>query len=54
MIKRKQINHDYTDFGLDLTNPDFVALANSFGAKGYRIDKPDDFKSEFAKIITES
>ena len=54
MIKRKQINHDYTDFGLDLTNPDFVALANSFGAKGYRIDNPDDFKSEFTKIITES
>ena len=54
MIKWKQINHDYTDFGLDLDNPDFVALANSFGAKGYRISDPNDFKSEFAKIINES
>lgn len=54
MIKRKQINHDYTDFALDLTNPDFVMLAESFWAKGYRIQDPNNFKTEITKIIAES
>lgn len=30
------------DFGADLVNPDFVRMAESFGAKGVRIDSPDE------------
>ena len=29
------------DFGADLVNPDFVKLAESFGAKGVRVSGPD-------------
>ena len=29
------------DFGADLVNPDFVKLAESFGAKGIRVSSPD-------------
>jgi acetolactate synthase-1/2/3 large subunit len=28
----------------DLTNPDFVELAHSFGARGFRVHTPDDFR----------
>ncbi len=51
MIKWKQINHDYTDFALDLTNPDFVKLAEAFGAKGYLLDDPTSFKEKISSII---
>ncbi len=54
MIKRKQLNHDYKDFALDLKNPDFVKLAEAFGAKGYFIDDPKNFKQQMQKIINES
>ena len=54
MIKWKQINHDYTDFSLDLQNPNFVTLAQAFGAKGYFLDDPVTFKEECSKIIQES
>lgn len=29
------------DFGADLVNPDFVRMAESFGAKGVRVDSPE-------------
>ncbi|CAM6019689.1 unnamed protein product [Sphagnum balticum] len=35
MIKWKQNAGGYSMFGLDLKNPNFVAYANSYGAKGY-------------------
>jgi len=42
LIEWKQMN----DFGrtayVDFTNPDFVKYAESFGAKGYRIEKTED------------
>lgn len=44
MIKWKQGGMKLPDFGLDFTNPDFVKLAESFGAKGYKIEKTEDFK----------
>lgn len=53
MIKWKQVNHGYTDFWLDLNNPDFVALAHSFWAKGYRIDSPSDFWDLMKNILKE-
>lgn len=43
MIKWKQEGMGYEKFGLDFANPDFVKYAESYGAKGYRIEKTEDF-----------
>lgn len=45
MIKWKQAGMDLPNFGLEFGNPDFVKLAESFGAIGHRIDKADTFRS---------
>ena len=37
MIKWKQANMGFNDFGLDYGNPDFVKYAESYGAKGHRV-----------------
>ncbi len=42
MIKWKQANMGFEDYGLDLNNADFVMYAQSYGAKGHRIHKADD------------
>ncbi len=42
MIKWKQDQKKFGNFGLDFKNPDFVKYAESYGAKGYRIEKSDD------------
>jgi acetolactate synthase I/II/III large subunit len=47
MIKRKQRNSWYSDFGLDLSNPDFIQLAESFWAKWYRVEIKDKFIETF-------
>ncbi len=44
MIKWKQASMGLQDFGLSFGNPDFVKLAESFGATGYRIAASADFK----------
>jgi acetolactate synthase-1/2/3 large subunit len=41
MIKWKQANMGFDDFGLDYGNPDFVQYANSYGAQGHRIESAD-------------
>ncbi|MBS0358999.1 MAG: acetolactate synthase large subunit [Proteobacteria bacterium] len=43
MIKWKQANMKFTDFGLDFTDPDFVKFAESFGAIGHRVTKASEF-----------
>eukprot|EP00850_Spirogloea_muscicola_P000960 SM000003S11205 [mRNA] locus=s3:1500774:1509493:- [translate_table: standard] len=43
MIKWKQHAAGFNKFGLELDNPDFVAYANSYGAKGFRVTKADEF-----------
>lgn len=43
MIKWKQKNHHFGDFGLDFDNPDFIKLAEAFGAKWLMVDSPDMF-----------
>lgn len=41
-VRRDQMNlYDGHSYGSDLTNPDFVRLAESFGAKAYRVTTPD-------------
>jgi acetolactate synthase-1/2/3 large subunit len=37
MIRWKQEADDFPDFGLGFGNPDFVAYAQSYGAKGSRV-----------------
>jgi len=39
MIKWKQENMHLGDYGLDFTNPDFVKFAESFGARGHRVNE---------------
>src|SRR5207237_5179805 len=34
---------------VDLVNPDFVRFAESFGAPGFRVVKPEEFKSTWQK-----
>ena len=41
MIKRKQAHMTFNEFGLDYRNPDFVKYAQSYGAKGWRVDSAD-------------
>ena len=43
MIEWKQQMHHQKTNGIDFTNPDFVKYAESFGAKGYRVKKAEDF-----------
>ena len=42
MIKWKQQDMGFDDFGLDFKNPDFVKYADSYGARGYRLEKTED------------
>jgi acetolactate synthase-1/2/3 large subunit len=39
MIKWKQSNMGFQEFGLDYGNPDFVKYAESYGAHGYRVEQ---------------
>ena len=43
MIKWKQSNMGFEDFGLDYGNPDFVRYAESYGAQGHRVEHADGF-----------
>lgn len=38
MIKWKQEADGMADYGLDFTNPDFVKLADAYGARGHRVE----------------
>ena len=41
MIRWKQADAGFSDWGLEFGNPDFVAYAESYGAKGHRVEKAD-------------
>jgi len=43
MIRWKQAGIGFPDWGLEFGNPDFVAYANSYGAKGHRVETTDGF-----------
>ena len=45
MIRWKQEVDGFSDFGLDFGNPDFVAYAKSYGAKGSRVGNAAEFKT---------
>jgi len=44
MIKWKQQGWWFDDYGLDFGEMDFIKLAESFGASGYKVEKKEDFK----------
>ncbi|HSP43454.1 MAG TPA: thiamine pyrophosphate-dependent enzyme, partial [Luteolibacter sp.] len=45
MIRWKQADMGFDDFGLKFNNPDFVKYAESYGATGHRITRDADFRS---------
>lgn len=51
MIKWKQEGMGFENYGLDFGNPDFVKYAESYGAKGYRIESDQDFQEVFKKCL---
>jgi len=42
MVKWKQINMGFANFGLDIGNPDFVTYAESYGAHGHRLNAAEE------------
>lgn len=51
MISWKQKDMGFPDFGLKFGNPDFVALAKSFGASGHRISKTAELVPTLKKAL---
>ncbi|NCP64969.1 MAG: acetolactate synthase large subunit [Paraglaciecola sp.] len=53
MIKWKQANMQFANFGLDYGNPDFVKYAESYGAKGWRIASADELLPRVLACLAE-
>jgi acetolactate synthase-1/2/3 large subunit len=53
MIKWKQTEMGFADFGLDFANPDFVRYAESYGAVGKRVEGTDQFSEMVAQAFAE-
>ncbi len=51
MIKWKQDDMGFPDFGLDLQNPDFVKLAESYGAKGARVENASELAEKLKSCV---
>lgn len=51
MIKVKQAHAGFDEFGLDLPNPDFIQLAQSFGAQGFKVESKEEFKPLLEKTL---
>ena len=51
MVKWKQENMNFSDFGLSFENPDFVKYAESYGAKGYRITSSKNLNETLEKCL---
>ena len=53
MIKWKQANMDFPNYGLDYGNPDFVKYAESYGAKGWRVEATEELLPLVEKCLAE-
>jgi acetolactate synthase-1/2/3 large subunit len=53
MIRWKQQDAGFSDWGLEFNNPDFVRYAESYGAKAHRIESADSFISTFDKAFND-
>ena len=54
MIKWKQQGWGFEDYWLDFGEMDFIKLAESFGATGYKVSKKEDFKIKLEEVIQKS
>ncbi len=52
MIRWKQANMGFKDWGLTYGNPDFVQYAQSYGAKGHRVESADHLKELLAHCLS--
>ena len=52
MIKWKQLNYGFQNFGLDYGNPDFVKYAESYGAIGHRVTSAEGLVALFEECFT--
>ncbi|MFL1407560.1 acetolactate synthase large subunit [Marinobacter sp. M1N3S26] len=53
MIKWKQAQDGFPNFGLDYGNPDFVRYAESYGASGHRVTRADDLQPTLERAMLE-
>ena len=53
MIRWKQGDAGFPDWGLEFGNPDFVTYAQSYGANGYRVEKTEDLGALLAQCLAE-
>jgi acetolactate synthase-1/2/3 large subunit len=51
MIRWKQANMGFKDWGLTYGNPDFVKYAESYGANGYRVGSAAELPALLAKCL---
>lgn len=51
MIRWKQSDAGFEDWGLDFGNPDFVQYANSYGALGHRVESAEGLIPTFEKAF---
>lgn len=52
MIKWKQAQEGFQNFGLDYNNPDFVKYADAYGATGHRITRTEDLRTTLKNALT--
>ena len=52
MIRWKQTGAGFEDWGLEFNNPDFVQYAESYGAKGHRVERTEDLVPTFETAFT--
>jgi len=53
MIKWKQSNMGFDNFGLDYGNPDFVKYIESYGGKGWRVSAADQVAPQLKQCLAE-
>ncbi len=53
MIKWKQANMGFANFGMDMGNPDFVKYAESYGARGHRPTSAAEFAPLLQRTLEE-
>ena len=52
MIRWKQANMGFEDWGLEYNNPDFVTYAESYGAHGHRVERTEDLAALLDHCLT--
>jgi acetolactate synthase-1/2/3 large subunit len=53
MIKWKQADMGFENFGLDYGNPDFVRYAEAYGARGWRVEATEEIEGLIARCLEE-